>query len=93
MVSPILLRLHATQEVPLPPYFSLVFVTLRTMFSLVRGRVEEGSFFLLMLSYYGNLVAFCLIFKFFKVFILLSMVIKEKFSKMKREKLNFCLFT
>ena len=45
---------------------------------------------LLMLSYFGNIVAFCLIFKIFKVFILLSMVIKEKFSKMKREKLNFC---
>ncbi|RVW29318.1 hypothetical protein CK203_115415 [Vitis vinifera] len=34
-------RLHVTQEVPLPPYFSIAFVTLRTMFSLVGGRVEE----------------------------------------------------
>ena len=42
--SPILLELHTTQEVPLPPYFSIVFVTLRTIFSLVGGRVEEGSF-------------------------------------------------
>ena len=44
VVSPIRLRLHVTQEVPLPPYFSIAFVTLRTMFSLVGGRVEEGSF-------------------------------------------------
>ena len=36
--------LHVTQEVPLPPYFSIAFITLRTMFSLVGGRVEEGSF-------------------------------------------------
>ena len=45
-----------------------------------------------MLSYFGNLVVFCLILKFLK-FIILSMVIKEKFLKMKWEKLNFCLFT
>ena len=43
VVSPIRLRLHVTQEVPLPPYFSIAFVTLRTMFSLVGGRVEEVS--------------------------------------------------
>ena len=44
VVSPIRLRLHVTKEVPLPPYFSIVFVTLRTMFSLVGGRrVEEVS--------------------------------------------------
>ena len=43
VVSPIWLRLHVTQEVPLPPYFSIAFVTLRTMFSLVGGRVEEVS--------------------------------------------------
>ena len=43
VVSPIRLRLHVTQEVPLPPYFSIAFVTLRTMFSLVGGRVEEIS--------------------------------------------------
>nr|CAN70701.1 hypothetical protein VITISV_035125 [Vitis vinifera] len=36
-------RLHVTQEVPLPPYFSIAFVTLRTMFSLVGGRVEEAN--------------------------------------------------
>ena len=40
-------------------------------------------FLLLMLSYFDNLVAFCLNLKFLKVFILLSMVIKEKFSKWK----------
>ena len=45
------------------------------------GESWGRKFLLLMLSYFGNLVAFCLIFKFFKVFILLSMVIKEKFSK------------
>ena len=44
MVSPIRLRLHVTKEVPLPPYFSIAFVILRTMFSLVGGRVEEVSF-------------------------------------------------
>ena len=33
-----------TQEVPLPPCFSIALATLRAMFSLVRGRVEEGSF-------------------------------------------------
>ena len=44
VVSPIRIRLHVTQEVPLPPYFSIAFVTLKTMFSLVGGRVEEGSF-------------------------------------------------
>ena len=44
VVSPIRLRLHVTQEVPLPPYCSIVVVTLRTMFSLVGGRVEEGIF-------------------------------------------------
>ena len=43
VVSPIRLRLHVTQEVPLPSYFSIAFVTLRTMFSLVGGRVEEVS--------------------------------------------------
>nr|CAN66472.1 hypothetical protein VITISV_023165 [Vitis vinifera] len=31
----------AHPEVPLPPYFLIAFVTLRTMFSLVGGRVEE----------------------------------------------------
>ena len=35
--------LHVSKKVPLPPYFSIAFVTLRTMFSLVGGRVEEGS--------------------------------------------------
>ena len=43
VVSPIRLRLHVTKEVPLPPYFLIAFVTLRTMFSLVGGRVEEVS--------------------------------------------------
>ena len=43
VVSPIRLKLHVTQEVPLSPYFSIAFVTLRTMFSLVGRRVEEGS--------------------------------------------------
>ena len=43
VVSPYLLKLHTTKEVPLPPYFSIAFVTLKTMFSLVAGRVEEVS--------------------------------------------------
>ena len=43
VVSPIRLRLHVTKEVPLPPYFSIAFVTLRTMFNLVGGRVKEVS--------------------------------------------------
>ena len=62
------------------------------MFSLVGGRVEEGSFLLLMLSYFGNLVAFCLIFKIFKVFILLSMVIKEKILKIEMREIEFLSF-
>ena len=69
-----------TQEVLLPPYFSIAFVTLRTMFSLVGGESWGSKLLLLMLSYFGNLVVFCLILKFLKVFILLSMLIKEKFS-------------
>ena len=44
VVSPIRLKLHVTKEVPLSPYFLIAFVTLRTMFSLVGGRVEEVSF-------------------------------------------------
>ena len=64
------------------PIISIAHATLRTMLILVGGRVEEGSFLLFMLSYFGNLVDFCLILKFFKsfFFILLSMVTKEKFS-------------
>ena len=42
------------------------------------------KFLLLMRSYFGNLVAFCLILKFLKVFILPSMLIKEKFSNWNR---------
>ena len=39
------LRLCITQEVPLPPFIFLIALeTLRTMFSSVGGRVEEGSF-------------------------------------------------
>ena len=45
VVSPILLELHVTKEVPFPPCFSIALATLRTMFGLVGGkRVEEGSF-------------------------------------------------
>ena len=44
------------------------------------GESWGRKFLLLMLSYFGNLVAFCLILKFLKVFILLFMLIKEKFS-------------
>ena len=43
VVSPIRLKLHVTKKVPLPPYFLIASVTLRTMFSLVGGRVEEVS--------------------------------------------------
>ena len=43
------------------------------------GESWRRKFLLLMLSYFGNLVVFCLILKFF----LLSMLIKEKFSKWK----------
>ena len=45
-----------------------------------------------MLSYFGNLVAFCLIFKIFKVFILLSMVIKEKILKIEMREIEFLSF-
>ena len=48
---------------------------------------------LLMLSYFGNLVVFFLILKFFKFFILLSMVIKEKFLKNEMGEIEFLSFT
>ena len=63
------------------PVISIALATLRAMFSLVGGGELGKEVLLLMLSYFGNLVVFCLILNFFKVFILLSMVIKEKFSK------------
>ena len=47
---------------------------------------------LLMLSYFGNLVVFCLIFKFFK-FLFYSPWLLRKIFKLKWEKLNFYLFT
>ena len=47
--SPILLELHTIQETPLPPYCSIAFVTLRTMFSLVGGELRK-EVLLLMLS-------------------------------------------
>ena len=77
-----ILEIDITQEVPLPPYNLNRSCHIEDNVQLSWGewRVEEGIFLLFMLSYFGNLVAFCLIFKFFKVFILLSMVIKENFS-------------
>ena len=50
------------------PLFFIAIETLRTMFTLVGGRVEKGSF-VLMLSYFCNLVDFCLIFKISKSFL------------------------
>ena len=50
------------------PIISIAHATLRTMFSLIGGRVEEGSFLLFMLSYFDNLVDFCLILNFFLSF-------------------------
>ena len=78
VVSPIQLRLHVTQEVPLPSCIFNRFCHIGDNVRLVGGELRK-EVLLLMLSYFGNLVAFCLIFKFFKFFILLSMVIKEKF--------------
>ena len=43
VVSPIRLRLHFTQEIPLPPFISIALDTLRAMLILVGGKVEEGS--------------------------------------------------
>ena len=48
------------------------------------GESWGSKLLLLMLSYFGNLVAFCLILKFLKVFILPSMLIKEKISNWNR---------
>ena len=47
------------------PIISIAHATLGTMFSLVGRRVEKGSFLLFMLSYFGNLVDFCLSLKFY----------------------------
>ena len=71
MVSPILLELHVTKEVPFSPCFSIALATLRAMFNLVGGELRK-EVFLLMLSYFGNLVAFCIIFKFFFKFLFYS---------------------
>ena len=73
--------LHVTQEVPLPPYFSIVFDNIEDNVQFGWGESWRRKFLLYMLSYFGNLVIFCLILKFLKFFILVSMVIKEKFSK------------
>ena len=64
------------------------------MFSLVGGkRVEEGSF-AINAKLFDNLVAFCLIFKFFlKSFYSTLHGYQGKILKMKWEKLNFLLFT
>ena len=51
------------------PIISIAHATLRTMFSLVGGRVEEESFSLFMLSYFGNLVDFWFNFKIFLKFL------------------------
>ena len=72
------------------PIISIAHATLRTMFSLFGGRVEEGSFLLFMLSYFGHLVDFCLILKFFKVFYSNLHGFKGKIFKLKWEKLNCC---
>ena len=49
------------------PLFLIAFETLRTMFNLVGGRVEKGSFFCIIIivntKYIGNLGYFCLILK------------------------------
>ena len=82
VVSPILLKLHIIQEAPLPPCNLNRSCHIEDNVQLGWGESWGMKFLLLMLSYFGNLVDFCLILKFFlkKFFILLSMVIKEKFS-------------
>ena len=85
MVSPIRLRLHVTQEVPLPSYFLIAFVTLRTCSAWLGGELRQ-EVLLLMLSYFGNLVAFCLILKFLKVFLFYSpWLLRKKFQNEKGE--------
>ena len=77
VVSPILLELHITQEAPLPPCNFNRSCHIEDNVQLGWGESWERKFLLLMLSYFGNLVSFCLIFKIFKVFILLSMETKN----------------
>ena len=86
MGSPILLELHTIQETPLPPYCSIAFVTLRTMFSLVGGELRK-EVLLLMLSYFDNLVAFCLILKFLKF------LFYSPLKKIKMREIEFLFFT
>ena len=74
-----------TQEVPLPLYFSIAFVTLRTCSAWLGGELRK-EVLLLMLSYFGNLVAFFLILKFLKVFLFYSpWLLKKKFQNEKGE--------
>ena len=55
------------------------------MFSLVGGRVKEGSFLLLMLSYFGNLVVFCLILNFLKFLFYSPWLLRKNFQNEKGE--------
>ena len=87
VVSLIRLRLHVTQEVPLPPYFLINFVTLRTMFSLVGGRVEEESF-VINAKLFWQFSCFLLNFNIFK-FLFYSPWLLRKNSQIKMREIKF----
>ena len=71
----------AQEEVPLPAYNLNRSCHIEDNVQLCWGESWGRKFLLFMLSYFGNLIDFCLILKIFKVFfILLSLVIKEKSS-------------
>ena len=65
MVSPILLELHIIQEVPLPSYNLNRSCHIEDNVQLGWGEELRKEVLLLMLSYFGNLVDFYLILKFF----------------------------
>ena len=69
MVSPYLLKLHTTQEAPLPPCNFNRSYHIEDNAQLGWGEtVEEGSFFIIIIvntKFFGNLGYFCLILKIF----------------------------
>ena len=89
VVSPRQLRLHVTQEAPLP---SCIFNHSCHIEDNVQhgwgGRELRKEVFLLMLSYFDNLVDFCLILKFFK-FLLYSLWLLRKNSQNEKREIEF----
>ena len=63
-----ILEIYITQEAPLPPYNLNRSCHIKDNVQLGWGESWGRKFLLFMLSYFGNLVDFCLILNFFKVF-------------------------